>query len=267
MMRPASSTTILSKSRNVDSRCATAMTVRPRINRPSASCTNCSRCAVQRRGRLVQDQDRSIAKEGPGYGKTLPLAPRELHAPVADDGIKTLRQLADEAEAAGRLDRGEDLLVAGPGIAVTDILDHRAVKQHDVLRNDGDRARQTGLRQPLNVDIIDQDASSIRIAHPLQQGEHCRLAGPGRTHQPDAGARLDIEGKILQDGPATGISKLDVGELDATARRLERARIGRVAQFLRHQQGRDRFVETGEILGQIDQRNRHVPCRVQDREA
>ena len=53
--------------------------------------------AVERRGRLVEQQDRRRLQDGAGDGDALLLAAGELQAALADLGLVALRRQADEA--------------------------------------------------------------------------------------------------------------------------------------------------------------------------
>ncbi len=89
----------------VDSRCAMTSVVRPRISSSSASCTARSRLAVERRGGLVEDQDRRVLVDRAGDRQPLALAARQLAAVVADRGVDALRQRLDEVEQVGAAQR------------------------------------------------------------------------------------------------------------------------------------------------------------------
>ena len=51
---------------------------------------------VERRGRLVEDQDRRVLEEHARDRQALLLAARELDAALADDGVEAVRQGGDE---------------------------------------------------------------------------------------------------------------------------------------------------------------------------
>ena len=52
------------------------------------------RFGVERAGGLVQDQDRRVAQQRPGDGDPLALAARQPGAPLAQDRVVALRELA-----------------------------------------------------------------------------------------------------------------------------------------------------------------------------
>ena len=99
--RPAGrdrSTTIWSALTTVDRRWAMTSVVRPlhHLGRAPA-CTARLGLVVERRGRLVEHQDRRIAHDGAGDRQALALAARQRHAVFADRRVVALRLLADEA--------------------------------------------------------------------------------------------------------------------------------------------------------------------------
>src|SRR5437868_6688343 len=56
---------------------------------------------VERRGRLVEQQDRRLAQQGAGDGDALALATREARAVLAEEGVEALGQFAQEALGIG----------------------------------------------------------------------------------------------------------------------------------------------------------------------
>lgn len=117
-MVPFFTTWIRSASAMVASRWAMTSVVRP-----SESASSARRiCRVQRRGRLVQDQDRRVPQEHPGNRQTLLLSARQLHPTLADDRIEpvgqTLQDLAEPGAASGL----EDLGIACIEAAIGDVL-------------------------------------------------------------------------------------------------------------------------------------------------
>src|SRR5262249_48813254 len=63
---------------------------------------------IQRRRRLVQNQDRWITDEGPGNGDSLALPAREPTASLPNRRLVTLRERTDEIVNLGRLRGGFD---------------------------------------------------------------------------------------------------------------------------------------------------------------
>jgi hypothetical protein len=99
---------------------------------------------VERRGRLVEHQDRRRLEDGAGDGHALLLAARQLEPALADHGVVALRQAQYEVVDLGEPGGLLDLLVAGIGAAVADVVADRVVEQHGVLRHHADRRAQRG---------------------------------------------------------------------------------------------------------------------------
>ena len=65
--------------------------------------------AVERAGRLVEDQDRRVLEQGAGDGDALLLAARKLEPALADHRVIALRQRLDEIVDRRALRGGLDL--------------------------------------------------------------------------------------------------------------------------------------------------------------
>ena len=72
-----------------------AIVVRPSISRSSAAWISRSRHGVERRGRLVEDQDPRVLQQDAGDRDPLLLAARQLVAALADDRVVAIGQLGD----------------------------------------------------------------------------------------------------------------------------------------------------------------------------
>lgn len=106
---------------------------------------------IQRRGRLIQNQDRRVFQENPGDGDALFLPARELDAPLADVGIVAVLQLRNEAVRARLLGRPNDILPAGAWAAIGDVVVDRAREEIDILLDDSDMIPQGMQLDFLNI--------------------------------------------------------------------------------------------------------------------
>src|SRR5215216_3741476 len=86
---------------------------------------------------FVQDQDLALPEHRPRDGDALPLSPREALAPLGEQGVVALRQLADKPVGPRELRGAFDLLPRRPGLAVGDVLRYRRPEQHRFLRHEG----------------------------------------------------------------------------------------------------------------------------------
>ena len=103
--------------------------------------------AVERRGRLVQHQDRRVLQDHAGDGDALALAAGELHAALADMRVVAapaapVLELCDELVGMGEPRRRHDLLLGRLRPAVADVRADRAVQQRGVLRHHRDLRAQ-----------------------------------------------------------------------------------------------------------------------------
>ena len=157
--RPPSSTTIWSASRIVESRCAIAIVVRPSTSRVERLLHGALGLRVERRGRLVEHEDRRVAQDRARDRDPLLLAAREAVAALADDGLVALGQRRDQAVdlrgARGLL----DLLVGRVGLREAEVLAHGRVEEVRLLRDDADRGGERRERQLAQVDAVDRDAA------------------------------------------------------------------------------------------------------------
>ena len=102
--------------------------------------------AVERRGRLVEHQDRRRLQDGAGDRHALLLAAGEFQAALADQRVVALRQRHDEVVDLGEPRRLAHLGLARIGFAVADVVFDRVVEQHGILRHHADRRPERGLR-------------------------------------------------------------------------------------------------------------------------
>ena len=108
---------------------------------------------------------------------------------------------------------------------------------------------------------------ALHIVEALQQREHRRLAAAGTADQADAFARPEAQVEILENLLAVAVAEVDVLELDAGAAPDQRLGLGMVAQFVRHQERRQRLRQARDMLGDVDQRHGEVARRVQHRKS
>ena len=115
--------------------------------------------AVERGGRLVEQQDRRRLQDGAGDGDALLLAAGKLQAALADLGLVAVRRHADEIVDLGEPRRLLDLGIGRLPAAVADVVADGVVEQHGVLRNHADGGAQRLLRHVADVLAVDQDAA------------------------------------------------------------------------------------------------------------
>ena len=125
-------------------------------------------CGIKGRGRLVQQDDRRIAKKRPCDRQTLALPAREFKPPFADDGLESFRKPQDELGAVRRFGGGIDLGVGGVRSAIPQVLQDRAMQQRYVLVHNGNCPAQATLRDCSDVLLVDYHLTPLGIVQPLQ---------------------------------------------------------------------------------------------------
>src|SRR5262249_52737597 len=222
------------------------------------------RLTVERRGGLIEQKNWRILEERAGNPDALALPGRQLHAAVADDRGGALGQIFDEGVAIGGDDRRMDVGIGGIRPTIADVLHDRAVKQRNVLRNEGNRGAQALLRDPGDVLAAEQNAPALQVVETLQQDEQGRLATTRLPDQAGALAGLDPQAEIGEHSAPVRISKVDTLEYDRRARAHQRGRLRMIAQAVRNEKRGERLREARQMLGDVHQRHRQIPRRVQD---
>ena len=136
--------------------------VRPSQSVCSAFWIACSDFGIERRGRLVEKDDRRVLEEGAGDGDALALSARELHAVLAAGRVVAALEAHDEVVRVGRLGGGDDLRLARAGTAHGDVVAHRALEQEVLLGDIGDLPAQRLARHGRDVDAVAQDLARTR---------------------------------------------------------------------------------------------------------
>ena len=118
---------------------------------------------VQGRGGLVQDEDRRVLEQGPGYGQTLALAAGQVGALFAQDGVVAAGQAFDELMGIGEPGRGDHFLATGLLLAVGDVVVDAHGKELGFLEHDGDVVAQAFDRHIAQILAVDTDGALLRI--------------------------------------------------------------------------------------------------------
>ena len=137
------------------------------------------RLGVERRGGLVEQQDRRVLQHRARDRDALPLPAGEPDAMLADRRVVALRQVADEGVGGGGNRGGLDIGVRRTEPAIGDVGAHRVVEQADLLRDQRDRAAQRGERHRADFLPVDQNAAGIGVVKARDQVEQRRFSGAG----------------------------------------------------------------------------------------
>ena len=111
---------------------------------------------------------------------------------------------------------------------------------------------------------IDGDTALFDIVEPLQQREETRLATSGMADQSDTFSRLQPKTEVFEHLQPAGVSEGNIVECDCRPPLHQRLGLGMVAEFVRHQQCRDRLRQTRDMLRNVDQSHREIARGMQN---
>lgn len=154
---------------------------------------------VQRRGRLVEEQDLGVGDERPRDGHALPLPAREERPAVADHRVVPVGLRDDKVVRAGLGGRRDDqqplplrrVATARLVQAECDVLVDGGVEQDGLLADDGHVAAQPFHRELVEAMPVKLDGAVLRVVKPLQQAEYGALSTARGPDQSGGLARFD----------------------------------------------------------------------------
>lgn len=156
------------------------------------------RAAVQRRGRLVQDQQRGTGEEGRGDRDPLPFPARQPGAAFAKGRVDPIRQTGHHVEGTSPMQDVEQHGVLGVRPGEEQMIPDGGSEQVNILRDHRDPVPMVGQLDGGDVLAIHQHPALVRVVPALQQVHQSRLA---RTRASDQGQRLtrsDVEVDVDQ---------------------------------------------------------------------
>ena len=220
---------------------------------------------VERRGRLVEDEDRRILEEHAGDGDALALAAGKLGAALADMRVEALpapmvRKAGHERIGMRLTDRIAHRVFAGIRPAVEHVLADRAVQQRGVLRDEADLLAQRILRDLRDILPVDDDAAGLDVVEAQQQVGDRRFAGARAADEADLLAGLYRQRQVLDDAALLAVVERDVLEADLAARHLQLHRVGRVDEILRPRDRLHALLHGADVVEDAD-RGPHDPAR------
>ena len=116
---------------------------------------------IDRRGGLIEDEQRGLGQERAGDGDELALAGGDCAAVLVDDGVVALGQRVNEAVYLGCLCRSDDLFVRRVQAAVADVFHDRALKEHGVLEHHAHLGTQGMARHAGDIVPINENLTAI----------------------------------------------------------------------------------------------------------
>ena len=140
---------------------------------------------VERRGRLVEDEQVGVAQQGARDREALALAARDLHACFSDDRVQSLVRPREQAVARRASQRVQHLRVARSGAHEQQVLANAPREQLRVLRDEPDAGAQSlQVHLQPRVPVVENPAR-LRAVEAHQQLHERALARARRPHEGD----------------------------------------------------------------------------------
>src|SRR6185503_15813654 len=120
-------------------------------------------------------------------------------AALAEHGVVTERERADELVRTAEHRRGLDLATRSVRTGERDVRGHRVREEERVLEDDPDGVAEVVHAQVADVDAADNDPAELRVVEARKQGGRSSLAGAGAADERDGAARGDLQREAIED--------------------------------------------------------------------
>ena len=161
------------------------------------------RAGVQRRGGLVEHEDRRVHQQGAGHGQSLPLATAEPMAAGTDNGLQPVGEGRDHVVHLCGGERCPQFRVGRLRGGLPQVGSDGGVREVGLLGDHADDPAAVGRGQVTHVDAVDQHPTGGGIGQPHQQGRQRRLPGTGLPHYGDRLTGDDGQVDVAQGVPVT----------------------------------------------------------------
>ncbi len=181
------------------------------------------------------------------------LAAGELHAALADHGLKTQAALAvvqrfDELVRAGLVRGAPEVFFGGVGLAVTQVVPDGAVQQRGVLSDHADIRAQAFLADLGDVLPVDEDAAALQVIEAQQQIDQRGLAGARRPDQADLLAWANVDAEPADHAALLAVVEMHVLEAHTALLYLQRLGVLAVEHVARLDDGLHAVLHGADVL-------------------
>ena len=146
---------------------------------------------VERRRRLVENENARIGRERAGDGDALSLPAGEVGAALLDQCVVAFGELVDELVGAGEPGDLDDARARHRRIGEGDVLVDGAVEQEVLLQHDADVAPEPRRIDMVQVRAVEQHLPLVRQVKALDELGQGRFAGARRPDDANRLARPD----------------------------------------------------------------------------
>ena len=135
------------------------------------------RDGVERRGRLVEDQDPRVLEQDPGDREALLLPTGQLVAALADGRVISVGEFDDPFVDRGGPGGDLELVVGGVRARVAEVVADRGVEEVRLLGHGPDHLPEGSELDPADIDVIDLDRAGVDVVQARDEVGGRRLAG------------------------------------------------------------------------------------------
>ena len=222
---PLCSTRMRSMSWIVDSRCAIAIVVRPRISTLQRVADQELGLGVDARRRLVEDEHAGIERQRARERQQLLLPDRQRRAALGHRRRRARaaggRRTSPHAPPRARVAPSSSVIASWPSRTLPAIVPENRCTSCSTRPNCARRSREVQLA---DVHAVDRDAPLLHVVEAQQQADDRRLARAGRADDRHALPGLDLERDVPQHRLALDVGEGDVLERDRARRPRRRRR-------------------------------------------
>ena len=194
---------------------------------------------VQRRGRLVEEEDGGIFEDCARDGDTLALAAGELHPPLAHERLIFPRDIFDEFMRLRELRGFNNFFRCRFGFPVGNVFGNAPVEQKRLLRHHRDRMPQTFLCHRRDINAVNGYPPAIEVVMVEQKADERTFPCPAFADKADALSRLNLQRQVAKHRHL-GIVEHKILNGDLSARHTKDGSADGIGNFVR----RDDFLET-----------------------
>ena len=203
--------------------------------------------SVETRRRLVEDEDRRIAKDRPRDRDPLSLPAREPDAALPELGVVPVGQGLDECVRPRCLGRGHDRFPIDLD-AVGDVLGDRAREEDALLQDETHLIAQPLQRALADVSAVDHDPPVLRVVEAGDERRNGRLARAGAPDHRELLPRRDEQRDRLERRPLRLVAEHHAVELDLAGRTRPAIAVRRVRKHVVRDENLGHAVGAGEGL-------------------
>ena len=210
---------------------------------------------IERTGGFVKNKYGRVFEQGSGNGHALFFSARQLQTALTNHGLVSRRRRADEVVDMGSARCCFHVFQAAAGSAVGNVVLHRIVKQHRVLRHDAYGCAQTGLGQRFDLLFCHINAAFLNIVKPVQQPGQCGFPRTGGPHHRHRFSRRNVKTDVVQDRSVGLVGEGHIGEthtgIQGATRQAQGVGIWRIRNFLVALHQGEHFFQVDQILFQL----------------